>query len=50
MRFEQLEYFRTYKAEYHGTLQPADNLNAAEDPETLKKAMKGFGKEVKLIV
>ena len=49
MRFEQLEYFRT-QAEYHGTLKPADNFNAAEDAETLKKAMKGFGKEVKLIV
>lgn len=27
-------------------MKPADNFNAADDAETLKKAMKGFGKEV----
>ncbi|XP_022810237.1 uncharacterized protein LOC111347232 [Stylophora pistillata] len=33
------------KTEHHGTLKPADNFNAAEDAETLKKAMKGFGSD-----
>ena len=31
------------QVEYHGTLKPAENFNPAEDAETLKKAMKGFG-------
>ncbi|KAL9954885.1 hypothetical protein ACROYT_G042470 [Oculina patagonica] len=33
------------KPEYHGTLKPAANFNAAEDAEALKKAMKGFGSD-----
>lgn len=32
------------QAEYHGTLKPVDNFNAAEDAEALKKSMKGFGR------
>ena len=35
--------------EYHGTLKPADNFNAKEDAESLKKAMKGFGKEISIL-
>lgn len=32
------------QADYHGTLKPVDNFNAAEDAEALKKSMKGFGR------
>lgn len=32
------------QAEYHGTLKPVDNFNAAEDAGALKKSMKGFGR------
>ncbi|XP_020605141.1 uncharacterized protein LOC110043977 isoform X1 [Orbicella faveolata] len=38
------------KTENHGTLKPADNFNAADDAETLKKAMKGFGSDEEAII
>ncbi|KAM7451307.1 hypothetical protein ABFA07_000987 [Porites harrisoni] len=38
------------KAEYHGTLKPVDNFNAAEDAEALKKSMKGFGSDEDAII